>query len=500
MTSTITHPLILPGKVQAREYQTTIAAASKDRNTLVVLPTGAGKTPVALLVIAEKLSTGKAVMVAPTKPLSEQHCSYFSRMLPTTKVCLLTGELAASKRQKLWQENQLIIATPQSIENDLKNQVYTLEDVSLLVIDEAHRAVGAYAYTKVAQAYQETNPEGQILAMTASPGGKEEQIDAIKQALGIEHVEVRTEDSPDVKEYLHDKETEIISLQLPPILQEASDTLKDSLSSRYTALKDAGFKCSNQPSMKDLNRLKIEASKLISEKNGAGYQLAMIHAEILKLRHALLIAESQGLLPLKKYLSKLQKEESKSSARIVQELGFLIHSLNEEEEEVHPKVKVLPNIVRSELTNNPGSRILIFASYRDTVAHITSILKDHGISVSSFVGQGSRGTEKGMNQKKQIETVQKFRDGEFQVLVSTSVGEEGLDIPATDAVIFYEPVPSEVRSIQRRGRTGRFATGRVFVMLTRGTIDEINYYVSQRKEAAMKAMDHTTIKKTLEVA
>jgi Fanconi anemia group M protein len=84
-----------------------------------------------------------------------------------------------------------------------------------------------------------------------------------------------------------------------------------------------------------------------------------------------------------------------------------------------------------------------------------------------------------------VEIIEKFSKGEFNVLVATSVAEEGLDIPSTDLVVFYEPVPSEIRTIQRRGRTGRRRPGRVVVLVTKDTRDEIYYYSARRKEKRM---------------
>src|SRR2546425_326121 len=78
-----------------------------------------------------------------------------------------------------------------------------------------------------------------------------------------------------------------------------------------------------------------------------------------------------------------------------------------------------------------------------------------------------------------------FRDGKHNVLVTTSIGEEGLHVPDVDHVIFYEAVPSEIRMIQRRGRTGRTRAGKTTVLMTEGTIDEAYYWTSLRKEERM---------------
>lgn len=501
MTDFFSHLLILPNTVQARDYQVSIATAAMSQNTLVILPTGLGKTVVALMVMVERLSAGrKVLLLAPTKPLCEQHHKYFSKVLPYTAIRLLTGELPPADRLREWNDAQIIIATPQSVENDLKNFVYGLENVSLLVIDEAHRAVGAYSYNFISANYTHSSLTPLILAMTASPGGDEEKVDAIKDTLFISKVLSRSEEDPDVKKYLHEKEIDHLYLDLPPELASCQKSFKTCITDRVKAVKDMGIKCPTNPGIRDLKMIKAEADRLIAEHDGHGYQVAGLHAEIMKLRHASLVTETQGLLPLRKYLAKIRGECSgekptKASIRImsdpvVQMVCDWVDSAGDTE--IHPKAKFLPNIVKNEISRNPNGKILIFASYRDMVTHIVSVLKSQGVSASSFVGQSKKDNSPGMNQKKQTETIERFTAGDIQVLVSTSVGEEGLDIPSVDLVIFYEPVPSEIRTIQRRGRTGRFSLGRVIILVTRDTTDELNMIVSRRKEQSMKTMDHSS--------
>ena len=90
-----------------------------------------------------------------------------------------------------------------------------------------------------------------------------------------------------------------------------------------------------------------------------------------------------------------------------------------------------------------------------------------------------------MSQKEQKKMLDDFRNGMFNVLVATSIGEEGLDIPKVDLVVFYEPIPSAIRSIQRRGRTGRQEKGRVIILMVKGTRDEAYRWVAHHKEKKM---------------
>ena len=91
-----------------------------------------------------------------------------------------------------------------------------------------------------------------------------------------------------------------------------------------------------------------------------------------------------------------------------------------------------------------------------------------------------------MTQENQKQVIQDFRNGAFRVLVATSIGEEGLDIPSVDAVVFYEPVPSEIRNIQRKGRAGRISYGEVVILVTKDTKDETYLMISRNREKRMR--------------
>jgi len=183
----------------------------------------------------------------------------------------------------------------------------------------------------------------------------------------------------------------------------------------------------------------------------------------------------------------LSPNGSKASRRLAQDPVFLslIERTKTWDHELHPKALLVEKAVREQLENAPDSRIIVFATFRDTVTLLVNQLNANGIPCERFVGQATKDAEQGLSQKKQIDTLRRFREGEFRVLVATSVGEEGLDVPSTDLVIFYEAVPSEIRSIQRKGRTGRSGAGKIIVFVTKGTSDETFRYVSQSRERAM---------------
>ena len=154
--------------------------------------------------------------------------------------------------------------------------------------------------------------------------------------------------------------------------------------------------------------------------------------------------------------------------------------------EIHSKVGAVRRLVSERLRRDPDSRIIIFATYRDTVTALDTALADlPDAKPIQFIGQSKRASGTGLTPKQQIERIESFRFGEGNVLIATSVGEEGLDIPTADLVIFYEPVPSEIRTIQRRGRTGRHRDGDVVVIIAEDTRDEGARAAAIRREENM---------------
>ena len=500
----ISHPLIRKDSIEKRDNQLSVAMQALDANTMVILPTGLGKTAVALIVAASRLynENGRILMLAPTKPLVEQHLRFFEKYLiirdqkdPTlSPFVMFTGDAPPDERTADWNRATVILATPQVIKNDLIAGRYTLADVTLLIIDECHRAVGNYAYVFLAQRYLSTADKPLLLAMTASPGGVQEKVQEVCSNLGITHIETRTEHDPDVAPYVHERELDYISIDLPADLKAAINSINSLIEERLVYLASLHFTVPKREklSMKELNAINFQIQQRIQNRDPAAFSAASVYAECMKLRHAITLAESQGSEVLKGYLAKLVAEGtgaggSKASQRLVKDPVFveLFERSLEWVRELHPKPEITLGLVKEQLASHPDSRIIIFATYRDTVQLLVNFLAKHDIVSERFVGQATKDAEKGLSQQKQIAALTRFRAGEFKVLIATSVGEEGLDVPATDMVIFYEAVPSEIRSIQRKGRTGRSGAGRVVILVTKGTGDEVYRHVSAAKEKQM---------------
>ena len=496
-TEYIEGPLLVDGLLEKRRYQLRLAETAGSEHTLVCLPTGLGKTAVSLLVTAHRLAErgGMSVLLAPTKPLVQQHAAFYREALSIDdeEIVVFTGDVRPDDRAELWDSSRVVCATPQVIENDLVGNRVSLADVTHLTFDECHRATGNYAYNYIADRYHTDATDPLVTAMSASPGGDKEEILTVCDNLGVRDVAVMTEDDADVAEHTYRTDVEWEHVELPETVIEIRDALSEVIKERLTKLKQLGVTTSTDPNMSQsqLNAMRAKLQELINSDNADGYEGMSAHAEIMKLRRAVELVETQSVESLRRYFER-QREDAKSSGASKASQRFVSdprvkESMRKAEafEDLHPKFRRARILLAQTLGIENGERVIVFTESRDTAETLTEFLGEH-FDTRRFVGQGDREGSDGMTQTEQKETLEEFRAGEFEVLVSTSVAEEGLDVPDVDLVLFYEPVPKGIRSIQRKGRTGRASDGRVVVLLAEDTRDEAFFWMAKNEEDRME--------------
>jgi len=492
----IDRPLLVDDFLQRRRYQLQLAEAAAADHTLVCLPTGLGKTTVSLLVTAERLheAGGTALFLAPTKPLVQQHADFYREALsiPDDEIVVFTGDVKPDDRAALWSDARIVIATPQVVENDLVGNRISLRDVTHCTFDECHRATGDYAYVYIAERYHADAADPLVTGMSASPGGDTEEIETVCENLGLRNVEVMTEADADVDEYTHDTDVQWEQVTLPDEVLAIRDALNEVITDRLEKLKHLGVTNTTNPdlSQKDLNKMRGQLKQMMDNDQSDGYKGMSTHAEVMKLRRATELVETQSVESVRRYFERQREAArssgaSKASQRMVADPKVREAMRKAESfDGLHPKFSKARILLAETLGINEGERAILFTESRDTAEALVEFLSA-SFDVRKFVGQGDKQGSDGMSQKQQQQTLQEFKDGEFEVLVSTSVAEEGLDVPEVDLVCFYEPVPTAIRSIQRKGRTGRQAEGKVVVLMAEDTRDEAFFWISRRREKKM---------------
>ena len=496
MSARISHPNLSSKDIEARAYQLKALNNILHSSTLLVLPTGMGKTPIELMAVADKIYQSphkKVIFLAPTNPLLSQHYKDAKKFLniPEESIIMINGGINWKKRQEMAQNAKLILATPQVIRNDVNRGSLSLVNCSLLVIDEAHHASGKHAMAQVADLYLKQSNQGLILGATASPGSTDKAIINLINRIGSSNIFSMEKNNPLVKPYVSQLESIIITMDLPKKLEDLSVPLKKWLEEMVEQLRRVGvYLHKGVITTSGLNDSMRRASFLIDRKSQHGWNSMKLIADSIRVLQLINLITTQGIISTRNYMRRIigQFENGeKKLSRLVNKKEFI--DLKQEisnMHEIHNKMEKVVQLVKEQINLDNQSRIIVFASLRDSVKNIAITLNGiEGINAVPFIGQSSRGADEGMSQKKQISTLDDFREGKLNVLVATSVGEEGLDIPSADRVIFYEPVASEIRTIQRRGRTGRHRSGYVFVLVSKDTKDEGIRFAANAKENRM---------------
>lgn len=495
----VSHPLLSEGLVEARAYQLEAVDEALTSSMLLVMPTAAGKTAVIWMAIANKLSeeNGRVILIAPTVGLVDQHLRSIRDVLSLEEEAIsITGQIPPSSRVGLWGASRLIIATPKVLVNDVENDVLRLSEFSLLVIDEAHHCTGEHAMAMVCDYYTSSSSSPHILGATASPGHSPDSVREICIRTGASRIHIRNSDEEMLKGYLSELEIREISVRVPEEMRELAQPFviwQQGIVDRQRRL--GRYILPGMISFAGLSSAMDRSRSAIGRGEVSGYQSVSQIAIAMRLHHLINCLLSQGVSASREYLERLENGDD-SNKKTVRD--FLrdprVRDLLEKLDgmvEIHSKIGAVRRMVRERLRRDPNSRVIVFANYRDTIASLESSLEGlDGVKATRFVGQSARGGRQGLSPKEQVGVLNEFRKGGANVLLATSIGEEGLDIPSADLVIFYEPVSSEIRTIQRRGRTGRQRLGEVIVLIAEGTRDEGAKAAAVRREENMQRAVH----------
>ncbi len=493
----LNHPFLRDG-IEARGYQIAATQACIRCSTLLVMPTGFGKTAVQWNCIADALDSGieKIVITAPTVGLVEQQRRMILERIKIEAdlVRTYTGSDRPAKRGDIWQEATIIIATPQVIRNDVDSGLIHLRDVGLLIIDEAHHAKGNHATAQVADRYQSQVTEPWLVAATASPGSTQNAIRQLWNRLNVNRIFVAKREDDLLQPYAVDMNIATIRVMLDATTLALLEPLEAHQFEETEALKRQGFLAPTEHLTAGLiEEAAQRASIAISRRDPRGYDAARRISDVRRMHMLLDLLKTQGLRSARSYLERADeqlRDGERSTSRFLKKQ--VIHNFRQAVQampECHPKPAYARQLVEEHLERHPDERILIFSEYRDTVDHLVEDLNQiPNAVVDRFIGQSKRGKREGMSQKQQLEQLERFRNGDMNVLVATSVGEEGLDVPSASMVLFYEPVPSAIRSIQRRGRTARERSGSVHVLVANDTRDVHVLHASRNREKRMHSV------------
>jgi ATP-dependent DNA helicase MPH1 len=489
---------------EIRDYQFSITRKALFHNTLVALPTGLGKTFIAATVMLNFYRWTKdaqIVFMAPTKPLVTQQIDACFNIVGIPRSCttLLTGEVRASLRAEEWATKRVFFMTPQTLDNDLRTGIADPKRIVLLVVDEAHRATGNYAYVKVISMLRRFAKSFRILALTATPGSNVEAVQDVINNLEISEVEIRQESSLDIRQYIHGRQIDQVVLDPTEEMVEIQTLLARTLQPLVDKLCGANGYYNRDPlSLTPYGMMKAQDQWAKSPAGraanfGLKAMMRSLFTELASISHGLKLLNFHGIGPFyqkmkdwKEEAEKRGKKLGKYKTQILENEDFkkMMNTLqawiNTPDFIGHPKLIYLCDTILNHFLDKSGgpgvhssqssTRIIVFSEFRDSAEEIVRTLNKHKpmIRATVFVGQAATKNTEGMKQAQQIQTISDFKDGKYNVLVATSIGEEGLDIGQVDLIVCYDASASPIRMLQRLGRTGRKRAGKITLLLMRG--------------------------------
>ncbi|KAJ8667223.1 hypothetical protein QAD02_008885 [Eretmocerus hayati] len=513
---------IYPENYPRRDYQFTIVQTALYSNTLVCLPTGLGKTFIAAVVMYNFwrwYPKGRVVFMAPTKPLVAQqiHACHEIMGIPSSETIELTGAVNQIKRRQAWLEKRVIFATPQTFQKDLQNNIVPCELIKCIVLDEAHKALGKHSYCEIVRMLNQKTKFFRILALSATPGSKVDHVREVIQNLLISELELRDDTSPDITPYTNDRQIERIVVGLGKELNEFKE--------RYIGIMDPHVRVLVRNHIMNGNTANISRGRIFmlmkqydSKTKGPNHGtimktlnilLTMYHAYELLLKHGLrafynfyanhsdkfwLESELDLQLMLKdiqNYLGDfpiIQASPDEIIPDIPKDLVFGHNKFDKLRELLDVHFKSYSEQAKS-------TRAIVFVEYRDIVNEVYVLLLQNRplIRPQMFVGQA------GQKQRDQITALEDFRNNKVNVLISTSVGEEGLDVGEVDLIVCFDiSTSAPTRLVQRMGRTGRKRSGRVVILLTEGKeMQTLNQAMSKKDSLNKKVLQSSNIASSL---
>ncbi|KAA8546304.1 hypothetical protein F0562_002957 [Nyssa sinensis] len=408
----------------------------------------------------------------------------------------LTGQTSPSRRACFWKAKRVFFVTPQVLEKDIQSGTCLVKHLVCLVIDEAHRALGNYSYCVAVRELRAVPVQLRILALTATPGSKQQTIQQIMDNLQISTLEYRNESDHDVRPYVHDKKIELIEVAMGPAATEINNLLLEVIRpfvARLGAigvLQNRDFQTLSPCDLLNSRDKFRQAPPLDLPQIKYG-EIEGCFGVLITLYHIRKLLSSHGIRPAFDMLQ--EKLQQGSFARLTSRNEVIWKAkLLMEQSLSHgapsPKLSKMLEVLidHFKMKDQQNSRVIIFSNFRGSVRDIMDALTNLGefVKATEFIGQSSGKALKGQSQKVQQAVLEKFRAGGYNVIVATSIGEEGLDIMEVDLVICFDANISPLRMIQRMGRTGRKHAGRVVVLACEGS--ELKGYL--RKQANSKAI------------
>ncbi|XP_040912388.1 interferon-induced helicase C domain-containing protein 1 isoform X2 [Toxotes jaculatrix] len=528
------------GDIVLRDYQTDVARpALEGKNIIICLPTGSGKTRVAVYITKKHLDrrreegqSGKVVVLVNKVPLVEQH--YSSEFLPFLKQAYKVERVSGDCQLKISfteivKKNDVIICTAQILENFLErsnegeDEGVNLSDLTLIIIDECHHTQKGGVYNHIMMRYlkqkhknrklekeqKKPMPLPQILGLTASPGVG----GATKMEKAEEHI-LRICANLDASKIMtgslgeYKKEPRKITLTVEDRKEDPFGEVIKKIMNAIHAHAKLNPTC-------DLGSQNYEQWVVQKERKAAtdeDQKLRVCAEHLRQYSEGLNLSNTIRMSDAFAFLNKYYEEETKRKTTpdeepitVTETERFLFSLFNENKEELQRLARIpayendslskLKSKILQEFSSREEARGIIFTKTRRSAIALSQWIQENpkfadiGVKASHVIGGGDQSVVKPMTSAERVDVLNKFRNGDVNLLIATTVAEEGLDIPACNFVIRYGLVTNEIAMIQAEGRGRAEDSSYTLVEVKNSGVAEKECVNEYRKNMMNKAID-----------
>ena len=509
-------------------YQKELARPGLEgKNYIICAPTGSGKTLVAALIIYDHLDKirqrglkGKVLFIVSTQQLARQQNLRLREYISGIKVVDITGDTDCPIHSTLPQVD-IIVCTAGKLCGELYHKLIRIFDATLLVLDECHHTSGRSPYAEVMEYYlldkREGRPMPHVIGMTASPGAGRGRFPGIEKAInhqlklcaridatsGIKCVQESIEELKSVVPSATSR-----SHPLPPrshneeFIQVISKVMED-LEQRLPEKSNCSFDRFS-PSYQQWIKNEIEAAQLNQMDNQRDqinvlellefYHLALITYADFEIENAKEILDGKQfddesvLNEMEKYLKQVHEKVMNTVGHIRGQRNSLLYEAE--------------HLLLNHFSSKPDSKALFFVRAVDHTQYVTQWIErnsdlKHFIRPCSITGHSRKGN---MSKAEQLKVIDNFRSGKYNLLATTSVLEEGLDVPECNMVIRFQIMSNEVSDVQAQGRARAEDSTLHTIITSDSPVHHRELINNDKKEQANRAVEYISKEDSIDLA
>ena len=483
----------MPEGKTLRDYQKELASYGiQGMNYVACAPTGTGKTLIASVVVADHMTNnpnGKVLFLVNKVPLAEQQCNEVKTYIPDLQAQFITGDSGTQiSLYQLFHENNMVVCTNGVFLNELRmammssSERLSLSDITLLVIDECHNTKKNSPYAMIMEEYIKIkltgngkNPLPQVIGLTASPGAGEKPQGEVHKA--VEHllnlcaildaqggIKVVRENKVELVHYRNQPDFDLLKTRP----RSSPDPFLDLLLSTMKKVEEwvqtnARVSCPHDIQSQAYESWVVSQRQSSEQRDGplerdirSAFHHLLCYYNALKMYHEL--NQYHAIEILKEKVALKQEHKVTENEQWFQQifLEVINKAVQISYPVENPMLMRLTELLVKHFNTLPTTRGIVFVTTKDTAQRMCFWLQEtpqlRGLVKPAVITGQSKEEVGGMTLAKQRNTIEQFRNGQLNLLVSTTVLEEGFDVPACNLVVRYNHVTNEIARVQAHGR------------------------------------------------